>query len=151
VVDCGRLDASSHAHRIIAAADMALLVTRPTLEECDRLAKSLDALAIRTEATNTELGLVLSGPGFDRDQVQANMRMRVWAQLPHDRKGAALLGGATSKRRHLAALALPKAARELGMELTAHHAHAALESEPATATSPDADEAPAPHGIRSAA
>ncbi|MBR7827829.1 hypothetical protein KDK95_16030 [Actinospica sp. MGRD01-02] len=150
VVDCGRLDAGSHAHRIIAAADIALLLARPTLEECDRLAKSLDALAIRAEATNTELGLVLAGPGFDRDQVQANMRMRVWAQLPHDRKAAALLGGATGKRRHLAALALPKAARSLGAELAAHHARAD-DAEPPAEDMPEAAKGPAPHRVRSAA
>lgn len=121
IVDCGRLDPGSYAHRLVAAADIALLVARPALDECDRLAKSLDALAIRAEATSTELGLVLSGPGFERDQVQQSMRMRVWAQLPQDRKGAALLAGATGKRRHLASLALPKAARALAGELAAHH------------------------------
>lgn len=153
VVDCGRLDPGSHAHRIVAAADVALLVARPTLDECDRLAKSLDALALRAEATNTELGLVLSGPGFDRDQVQANMRMRVWAQLPHDRKGAAWLSGTAGTSRHLTSLALPKAARELGHELAAHHAHTAHEPEPATLA--DATEIVtehlAPHTARSAA
>jgi len=122
VVDCGRLDPGSHAHRILAQADVALLVARPTLDECDRLAKSLDALAVRAEATGTELGLVLVGPGFERGQVEASMRMRVWAQLPHDRKGAAWLGGVSGKRRHLASLALPKAAHALGDELAAHHA-----------------------------
>src|SRR5581483_2820872 len=61
VVDCGRLDPGSHAHRILAKADIALLVARPTLDECDRLAKSLDTLAVRAEATGTELGLVLVG------------------------------------------------------------------------------------------
>jgi len=148
VVDCGRLDPGSHTHRIVGAADIALLVARPTLDECDRLAKSLDALALRAEATNTELGLVLSGPGFDRDQVEANMRMRVWAQLPHDRKGAGWLGGAAGKRRHLASLALPKAARELGSELAAHHAHPALDTEPAA---PAETGHLAPHTARSAA
>lgn len=120
VVDCGRLDPDSHAHRIIAAADIALLVARPTLDECDRLAKSLDALALRAEATSTELGLVLAGGGFDRDQVQASMRMRVWAQLPYDRRGAAWLAGAAGKRRRLTSLALPKAVRALGAQLSAH-------------------------------
>ena len=148
VVDCGRLDPGSHTHRILATANVALLVARPSLDECDRLAKSLDTLALRAEATKTELGLVLSGPGFDRNQVQANMRMRVWAQLPHDRKGAAWLGGAAGKRRHLASLALPKAARELGGELAAHHARTAVEPEP---TAPTETGRLTPHTARSAA
>lgn len=148
VVDCGRLDPGSHAHRIVACADIALLVARPTLDECDRLAKSLDGLALRAESTKTELGLVLSGPGFDRDQVQSNMRMRVWAQLPYDRKGAAWLGGAAGKRRHLASLALPKAARELGSELAAHYYRAAADPEPVSATDTGH---PVSHTVRSAA
>jgi hypothetical protein len=148
VVDCGRLDPGSHTHQIIAAADVALLVARPTLDECDRLAKSLDTLALRAEATGTELGLVLAGPGFEREQVQASMRMRVWAQLPHDRKGAGWLGGAPGKRRHLASLALPKAARALGAELAAHHANAVAESEPAATAAPGPG---APYTVRSAA
>lgn len=153
VVDCGRLDHGSHAHRIVAAADVALLLARPTLDECDRLAKSLDVLAIRAEATKTELGLVLSGPGFDRDQVEASMRMRVWAQLPHDRKGAAWLGGVAGKRRHLALLALPKAARELGHELVAHHTHTAGDARPAAAPAATGSVSgqSAPHTARSAA
>lgn len=130
VVDCGRLDPGSPAHRLVAAADVALLVARPTLEECDRLAKSLDALAIRAEATGTELGLVLSGAGFDRGQVQASMQMRVWAQLPHDRRGAAWLAGAAGKRRHLAALALPKATRDLAGHLVTHHTRSRLDAAP---------------------
>jgi cellulose biosynthesis protein BcsQ len=148
VVDCGRLDPGSHSHRILAAADIALLVARPTLDECDRLAKSLDGLALRAEATKTELGLVLCGPGFDREQVQENMRMRVWAQLPYDRKGAAWLGGVAGKRGRLASLALPKAARELGNEIAAHYGRAALELEP---TSSAESERPAEHTVRSAA
>lgn len=123
VADCGRLDPRSPAHRLMAAADIALLVARPSLEECDRLAKSLDTLAVRAEATGTELGLVLTGPGFERGQVEASMRMRVWAHLPQDRKGAAMLAGAAGTRRNLAALALPRAARELAEQLAAHHAH----------------------------
>lgn len=130
VVDCGRLDPGADVHRILAAADIALLVARPTLEECDRLAKSLDAYALRAEASATDLGLVLVGPGFAREQVQESMRMRVWAQLPHDRRGAAWLGGAAGKRRRLASLALPKAARELAVELAAHLITAAPVSEP---------------------
>jgi hypothetical protein len=147
IVDCGRLDPLSPAHQVVAAADVALLVARPTLEECDRLAKSLDTLAIRAQATDTELGLVLAGPGFDRGQVQASMRMRVWAQLPHDATGAAMLAGAPGKRRRLAALALPKAARELADRLAEHHAP--LVSAPSP--EPLAADHPALHPSRSAA
>ncbi len=146
VADCGRLDPHSPAHRLLAAADIALLVARPTLDECDRLAKSLDALAVRAEASGTELGLVLVGPGFDRAQVQASMRMRVWAQLPHDRTGAALLAGASGaggKRRNLAALPLPKAARELAGELAAHRTLVPADSVPPS--QPPATEHPSLH------
>lgn len=141
VVDCGRLDPGSHAHRIVAAADIALLVVRPRLDECDRLAKSLDALALRAQASRTELGLVLAGGGFEREQVQESMRMRVWAALPHDRRGAAWLGGVVGKRRRLASLALPKAARALGADLAAHHAttREVPEPVPAAAAAPVLD------------
>ena len=130
VLDCGRLDSASNSRGLLAAADIALLVARPRLDECDRLAKALDALAIRAEATGTELGLVLSGPGFERGQVEASMRMRVWAHLPHDPKAAAVLAGEPGKTRRLASLALPKTARTLAGELATHLAVARLESLP---------------------
>jgi len=144
IADCGRLDPGSPAHRIVAAADLALLVARPSLDECDRLAKGLDALAVRAEATGTQLGLVLSGLGFGAAEVQESMRMRVWAHLPHDSEGAAALSGTAARHglgsavparavrsvislvlpggeRGLAGFALPKAARELAAEIAAHH------------------------------
>lgn len=120
IADCGRLDADSPSHSLLATADVALLVVRPNLAECHRLAGRLDALAVRAEATGTELGLVLSGPGFDRPQVQESMRMRVWAQLPQDAKAAALLAGESGRRRGLAGLDLPKTARALGTLLAEH-------------------------------
>ncbi|HEV2637205.1 MAG TPA: hypothetical protein VGX23_18775 [Actinocrinis sp.] len=127
IADCGRLDAGSPAHGLLAAADVALLVVRPNLAECHRLAGRLDALAVRAEATGTELGLVLCGPGFEQPQVEESMRMRVWAQLPQDVKAAALLSGESGRRRGLAGLDLPKAARALGTALAEHDAtHRAL-------------------------
>ena len=56
-----------------------------------------------------------------------------------DAKGAAWLAGAPGKRRTLASLTLPKAARELARELAAHHALATVDPEPANEPSPDTE------------
>jgi hypothetical protein len=125
VADCGRLDAGSPAHGVLAAADVALLLVRPNLPELSRLAGRLDALAVRAQATGTELGLVLAGPGYDRAQVEEKMAMRVWAQLPFDPKASAALSGAWGTQRGLSRMALPKAARALGVVLAEHHLAAA--------------------------
>lgn len=125
IVDCGRLDPGSPAHRLLAAADVALVCARPVLEEADVLAERLNAFLARSQASDTELGLVLIGSGaFKTEQVETAMAMRVWAHLPSDAKAAATLSGAPGGGA-LHKLALPKAARALGVELAAHAAHAA--------------------------
>jgi MinD-like ATPase involved in chromosome partitioning or flagellar assembly len=120
LADCGRLDAASPAHALLAAADVALVLSRPNLAELNRLAGGLDALAARAEATYTEFGLVLAaGPGFDRTEVHASLRIRVWAQLPDDARAATVLTGG-ARRRGLAGLTLPKSARDLAAVLAGH-------------------------------
>jgi hypothetical protein len=120
LADCGRLDASSPAHTLLAAAGVALVVSRPNLAELNRLAGRWDALAARAEATSTELGLVLAaGPGFELAEVRTSLRTRVWAQLPDDARAASVLAGG-ARRRGLAGLALPKNARELAAALAGH-------------------------------
>ena len=132
IVDCGRLDPGSPAHRLLAAADVALVCARPVLEEADVLAERLNSFLARAEASDTELGLVLIGAGaFSAEQVAAAMAMRVWAVLPADARAAATLsgvpgGGALHK------LALPKAARALGAALAAHAAQLAEADSPIT-------------------
>jgi MinD-like ATPase involved in chromosome partitioning or flagellar assembly len=118
VVDAGRLDPNSPAHAVMAASDVSLLVTRPTLADSHRLAGRLDILTRRMTAAGTQLGLVLLGPGYDRDQVEASLQVPVLAHLPHDTKAASHLSGAGGTRR-IGALALPKAAHVLGRDLTA--------------------------------
>lgn len=124
LADCGRLDAWSPAHALLAAADVALLVSRSNLAELSRLAGRLDALVARAAAAGTELGLVLAaGGGFERAEVRASMRLRVWAQMPDDARAAIVLSGG-ARRRGLAGLALPKAASELALALSRHRGEA---------------------------
>lgn len=124
VVDAGRLDPGSPAHAVMTVSDVGLLVARPTLSDCHRLAGRLDGLTQRTKAAGTQLGLVLLGPGYSREQVEASLQIPVLAHLPHDAKAAAHLSGAGGVRR-IGTLALPKAAHALGRDLAARAAPAA--------------------------
>ncbi|WP_194909578.1 chromosome partitioning protein [Catenulispora rubra] len=128
IVDVGRLDPGSPAHVLVAAADAALLVARPTLNEAHALAARLDGLISATGAAGTRLHLVLHGEGYPAEQVSQSLAFPVTAHLPHDAKAAAILSGAG--RGELRRTALAGAAHRLGQALLDEHHAAQAEEAP---------------------
>lgn len=119
IVDVGRLDPGSPAHALVAAADAAVLVARPSLVEAHSLGKRLDGLIGAAQASDTRLHLVLHGEGYPAEQVSDSLAFAVTAHLPHDAKAAAILSGAG--RGELRRTALAGAAYRLGKALVAEH------------------------------
>ncbi|MFL6114272.1 MAG: chromosome partitioning protein [Catenulispora sp.] len=122
IVDVGRLDPGSPAHALVAAADAALLVASPSLNEAHALGARLGGLIGAAQASDTRLHLVLHGEGYPVEQVSASLAFAVTAQLPHDAKAAAILSGAG--RGELRRTALAGAAHRLGRALLDEHAAA---------------------------
>lgn len=119
IVDVGRLDPGSPAHALVAAANAALLVARPTLSEAHALAARLDGLIGASDAAGTRLHLVLHGEGYPAEQVSQSLAFPVTTHLPHDAKAAAILSGAG--RGELRRTVLAGAAHRLGKALLAEH------------------------------
>ncbi|NUP46289.1 MAG: chromosome partitioning protein [Catenulispora sp.] len=127
IVDVGRLDPGSPALALVAAADAAVLVARPSLVEAHSLGKRLDGLIGAAHASDTRLHLVLHGEGYPAEQVSESLAFPVTAHLPHDVKAAAILSGAG--RGELRRTALAGAAYRLGKSLLAERSeHTAAEA-----------------------
>jgi hypothetical protein len=89
IADCGRLDHDSPALRVIAAADHALLLTRPRADELSHIASRLTEL----QALCQRLSLLLVGPGYSAAEVSAELGVPVLGYVPMDAVTAARLGG----------------------------------------------------------
>ncbi len=112
VVDAGRLGPSSPAAGLLAAADVVLVVARPTAE-------ALVGAAERVADLGPSAGLVLAGPGpYRAEQVSAQLGCPVLATVADDARAAGTLAeGGSSKT--LARSALLRSARSLAENLAA--------------------------------
>ncbi|GAB3147028.1 hypothetical protein GCM10027290_29680 [Micromonospora sonneratiae] len=97
VADVGRLYPESPARALVAAADAVVLVTTPTTEYLDHLDARLGWL--RNLVDRGWIGLAVSGRGlYPAAEIGARLALPVWAQLPRDQRGAAVLGGRLAGR-----------------------------------------------------
>jgi hypothetical protein len=131
LVDAGRWCAGSPADPLLAAADVLLVVARPTLEQLGQVEARADAL--RALAGDVRLLLVGQGPWPARE-ISAQLRLPVIDVLPEDRLGAGVLSGRSVPRRGWDSsgwtrLPLPRACRALATRLA---------SPPASPTAPAA-------------
>lgn len=92
VVDVGRLYPDSPAFGLLPAADRVVLVTHPQDEYLNHAYARLPEL--HRAAMPGAVGLVVSGKSrYPVAEIAEQFRVPVWAHLPHDRWGAAVLTG----------------------------------------------------------
>jgi MinD-like ATPase involved in chromosome partitioning or flagellar assembly len=126
LVDCGRLLPDAPSQAVLEAADLVLLVTRPTVEDIAHLERRLGVL----EEDGRTAGVALVGEApYDRrtvaDRLTADgLRTPVLGVLADDPEAANMLCGRPSRRRaaarsQLARSYLVRSARELAETLTA--------------------------------
>jgi hypothetical protein len=118
IADCGRLDASAgQPTAVIAAAQLVVLVLRPTLRQVWSARSRADMLTQLLDGKD-RLVLLLTGSGTHsaRDVAQA-LQMPVAAALPHDPRAAALLSDGAGARHHLRAAPLLRSAGIAGAAL----------------------------------
>jgi len=148
LVDAGRWSPGSPAEVLISAADVLLVLARPTLEELSQIEARADRL--RALAGDVRLLLVGDSP-WPAVEVAARLRLPVTDVLPNDRHGAAVLSGRSVPRRGWAStgwtrLPLLRACRGLAGTLYGSSPHATA---PPPGTPPAVP--PAPQVLRSPA
>ena len=125
LVDCGRLLPDAPSQAVLEAADLVLLVTRPTVEEIAHLERRLGPL--EEDGRTTGVALVGDVPYSRRtvaDRLTADgLRTPVLGVLADDPEAANMLCGRPSRRRaaarsQLARSYLVRSARELAETLT---------------------------------
>jgi hypothetical protein len=119
IVDVGRLDPASPALRLLAEADLVLLVTRLWVEAVDALDVRMPVLA-QAAGGYERLRLVTVGDsplGTDRILTGAAQAVPVLAMVPEDRRGADVLSGRAGPGRGWTRLPLPRAARAAALRL----------------------------------
>ena len=131
LIDCGRLDAASSAAALARAAELVVLVARPTVAEVAHLAPRVEEM--RGDGCRVVLVLVGEpGPGsrhlYPADEVAASVGVPVLATVADDPRTAAVLAGHRRGERVLARSELLRSARQLAASLIA-----------ATAAKPHAD------------
>ena len=126
LADCGRLLPGGPAEPVLEAADLVLVLARPTVDDIAQLEVRLAAF----EETGSATAVVLVGEvPYDRRTVAGRLaadglRAPVLGVLADDPEAANLLCGRPSRRRgatrsHLARSYLVRSARELAARLTA--------------------------------
>lgn len=111
LADCGRLDAAdTQPIAVLAGADLALLVLRPTLRQVAAAAPRIEML---TQLRGAErIGLLLVGDqGHPPAEIAKTLGVPVLATLPSDHRTAAALSDGTGRRGGLTARPLMRGAR----------------------------------------
>ncbi|MET8983198.1 hypothetical protein ABZX85_47270 [Streptomyces sp. NPDC004539] len=109
IADCGRLDPDSPAWKVIEGADALLLLSGAYDDALAHVATRWPATASRVPRAC----FVLVGDGYPTDEVVRELDIAVTARLPHDPKGAALLGGRPGRRTTPSRTPLGRALAEL--------------------------------------
>ncbi len=98
VVDCGRIAPSFPTLEILAKADAAMVLTRPSLDQLRPAAHRLTAL----QASGAEVSLLLVGDSpYGPDEVAETLNLDVAGVIAWDRRSAAVLTGANGAVRDL--------------------------------------------------
>lgn len=122
LADCGRLDPASPAMELIRAADLVVLVARPTAAGIVHSASGVETLG----RAGVEAAVVLVGerpypPAEVRDALaNAGLRAEILGSLSHDPQAAARLAGAPGSNRSLRRSLLIRSARAVAEAIEAH-------------------------------
>ncbi|MEV0005954.1 hypothetical protein AB0H28_27215 [Micromonospora sp. NPDC050980] len=95
IADAGRLYPGSPAQAMVSRVDALVLVTAGETEHLDHLDTRLAAL--RTDARTSQVGVAVVGKcAYEPQEISGRLGVPVWAHLPTDRWGAAVLSGRLS-------------------------------------------------------
>jgi hypothetical protein len=119
IADCGRVDPDSPALPIIRAADAMLLVARPRDDELAHVSVKLQT----AQRWSRKPCFMLIGDGYPTREVSHVLGIPVMGRVPHDERGAALLGGRRAGLRGSERSALGRAAARIAL-LTSAQVHA---------------------------
>jgi hypothetical protein len=114
IADCGRMDVLPACAPVLAAADLAVLVLRPTLRQVSKARQRIEMLADLRGGTE-RLALLLIGRGtHSARDVQRVLGVQVAGSLTDDDRTASMLSDGTGSRRGLATRPLLRSARPAG-------------------------------------
>lgn len=123
LVDCGRLEEGSPLAALALAADILVLVVRPTSEELPRagaLLRGLEEQGARGALVLVGEGQALFGNRYTTQDVVDQLGVQVIGVVPFDRRGAEFLGGSRpGSERLLEGSQLIRSARRLAPALAA--------------------------------
>ncbi len=121
VMDVGRIGGSDTPVQLIAAADLALMLLRPTLRQVAAAKPRLDAFR-RQVGPPVPIGLCLVGAGEygPRDISRALYDLPVIGRLPHDPQSAAVLSDGRQSRRSMRSSDLLRSASALAVAMRRH-------------------------------
>ena len=115
IADCGRLEPHSPALEIARAAQVVLLIARPTLEGVAHLRARLAA-----RISDAPVGVVLIGESpYSGDEVEAATGVKVVGTVARDDRAAQLLNGEPGKAAALNRSALLRSARAIAATICA--------------------------------
>lgn len=115
IADCGRLDPDSPALEVACAADVIVLVARPTVEGVAHLRARL-----ATPVGGAPVGVVLIGERpYSASEVEAAIGVTVIGVLAHDERAAALLNGEPGRAAVLSRSGLMRSARSVASRICA--------------------------------
>ena len=135
LADCGRLDvrppsrheAPSAIERLVAAADLVVVLVRPELAALVHLGTRMDGI----RALNRRVGVLLNGSGpYGLDEVARDLAVDGIGHLPHDPTGAGAIAGGQRLGTWTSRLALPRAARSAALEIERRAPSAPLRWQP---------------------
>ncbi|MDF2258383.1 hypothetical protein [Streptantibioticus ferralitis] len=119
IADCGRIDTDSLAMAVLRVADVMVLLSRARDDALSHVATRLSAAA----RWSPRPCFVLVGDGYPTTEVSQTLGIPVIGRLPYDPRGAAVLGGETSRRSAPARSLLGRAMVDLAAAI-AYHAQA---------------------------
>jgi hypothetical protein len=117
VADCGRLDAAPVTAPVLMAADLAVLVLRPSLRQISKAAQRIEMLADLLGGTQRLVTLLVGEGTHSAREIAKVLKIPVAGSLPSDHKTASVLSDGAGSRRGLAARPLVRAAGAAGRAL----------------------------------
>jgi hypothetical protein len=117
IADCGRIDAAPATAQVLAAANLAVMVLRPSLRQVSK-ARQRIALLAEILGSPSRLVVLLVGEGaHSAREVAKALDIPVAGSLPHDARTAGVLSDGAGSRRGLATRPLVRAGAVAGRAL----------------------------------
>jgi hypothetical protein len=116
IADCGRIDPTSTALPIVHSADAMVLLTRAHADDLAHVATRLTAIS----RWSPRPALLLVGDGYSTAEVSRELDVPIFARVPEDGPGAAVLRGHRRSQGRLSRSPLGRAASNVARTLLAN-------------------------------